>query len=196
MSLANFGEPVTLVRSPMFTKFVSGRMRERLEPAQAGEGLDLGRNARRQAAHASAIFLMCGGVVPQQPPTMFSQPFGAHSRKLRRERFRRFRKTRRQQRIGQAGVGIATHVNRRDLRQFLDQRPHFLRTERAIHAHAQSSGTCEMEFQKASTVCPVTPRLLPFWMNVTEAMSGTVGRLPARARCRRAGELCRVHQTV
>ena len=35
------------------------------------------------------------------------------------------------------------------------------------------SGTWEIEFQKASTVCPVTPRLLPAWMNVTEAISGT-----------------------
>ena len=35
------------------------------------------------------------------------------------------------------------------------------------------SGTCEIEFQNASTVCPVTPRLLPGWMNVTEAMIGT-----------------------
>src|SRR5581483_2586959 len=29
---------------------------------------------------ASAIALICGGVVPQQPPTMFNQPFSAHSR--------------------------------------------------------------------------------------------------------------------
>src|SRR6266566_3141548 len=36
-----------------------------------------------------------------------------------------------------------------------------------------SKGTCEMEFQKASTVCPVTPRLLPAWMKVTEARMGT-----------------------
>ena len=34
------------------------------------------------------------------------------------------------------------------------------------------SGTCEMEFQNASTVWPVTPRLLPAWMNVTEARIG------------------------
>src|SRR6266436_1415908 len=31
-----------------------------------------------------------------------------------------------------------------------------------------------MEFQKASTVWPVTPRLLPAWMKVTLARMGTV----------------------
>ncbi len=31
-----------------------------------------------------------------------------------------------------------------------------------------------MEFQNASTVWPVTPRLLPAWMNVTEARIGTI----------------------
>ena len=35
-----------------------------------------------------------------------------------------------------------------------------------------NSGTWEIEFQNASTVWPVTPRLLPGWMNVTEAISG------------------------
>src|SRR4051812_42358871 len=29
---------------------------------------------------ASAMALICGGVVPQQPPTMLSQPFSAQSR--------------------------------------------------------------------------------------------------------------------
>ena len=28
---------------------------------------------------AAVMAWMCGGVVPQQPPTMFSQPFCAHS---------------------------------------------------------------------------------------------------------------------
>jgi hypothetical protein len=31
-----------------------------------------------------------------------------------------------------------------------------------------------MEFQNASTVWPVTPRLLPAWMNVTEARMETI----------------------
>ncbi len=37
-----------------------------------------------------------------------------------------------------------------------------------------SSGTWEIEFQKPSTVWPVTPRLLPGWMKVTDAINGKV----------------------
>ena len=36
-----------------------------------------------------------------------------------------------------------------------------------------NSGTWEIEFQNASTVWPVTPRLLPGCMKVTEAINGT-----------------------
>ena len=115
---------------------------------------------------------MCGGVVPQQPPTMFSQPFCAHSLKLRRERLRRFRETGREQRVGQAGVRIRADVNWRDAGKLLDERTQFLGPERAVHADAQSRGTLETEFQNASTVWPVTPRLLPAWINVTEARIG------------------------
>ena len=56
---------------------------------------------------------------------------------LRRKALRSFRKSRRQQRIWQACIRIRASVNRRKLRQLLNQRPHLLRTERAIHSDAQ-----------------------------------------------------------
>ena len=56
---------------------------------------------------------------------------------LRRQGLGSFRKAGRQERIGKARVGMATDVDRRDLRQLVDQRAHFFRTQRAVHAHAQ-----------------------------------------------------------
>ena len=48
---------------------------------------------------------MCGGVVPQQPPTMFSQPLLKEAGQLRRELLRRLRVP--SVCVGQAGVGVA-----------------------------------------------------------------------------------------
>ena len=36
-----------------------------------------------------------------------------------------------------------------------------------------NSGACEIEFQQASTVCPVSIRSLPTWVKVMEARMGT-----------------------
>ncbi len=79
MSLANFGEPVTLVRSPMLMKFVSGVWLNASMPESRSCGAISGTTRGAKARTASAIFAICGGVVPQQPPTMFSQPASAHS---------------------------------------------------------------------------------------------------------------------
>src|SRR5476651_2488242 len=49
-------------------------------PLNLIHGSTVGTLRGRKFFTASAIALMCGGVVPQQPPTMFSQPFCAHSR--------------------------------------------------------------------------------------------------------------------
>ena len=80
MNLANFGEPVTFVRSPMFTKLRSGRNVSGSRPLSrrygSGRGIVRGWSGRT----ASAIARMCSGVVPQHPPTMFSQPLAAKSR--------------------------------------------------------------------------------------------------------------------
>ncbi len=58
---------------------------ERLQSAQhanSRESSDRGRGAT--SSIASAIARMCLGVVPQQPPTMLSQPFSANSHSNRR----------------------------------------------------------------------------------------------------------------
>src|SRR5260221_5385991 len=81
MSLANFGEPVTLVRSPTFTKLVSGRIVRASKPLKRVYGSTLGGMRGAQSRTAAAIARMCAGVEPQQPPTIFNQPLEANSRK-------------------------------------------------------------------------------------------------------------------
>ena len=81
ISLANFGEPVTLVRSPMSVNGISGRSVKRLEPGVCVSSV--AARAARAASRprsASAMHLICSGVLPQQPPAMFSQPCSAKSR--------------------------------------------------------------------------------------------------------------------
>ena len=79
ISRANFREPATLVRSPTMMKFVSGRITIRSSPLRwvkrSRSGARLGRRPFIRAPRAA----MCSGVVPQHPPTRFSQPSRAHS---------------------------------------------------------------------------------------------------------------------
>src|SRR5437660_1633487 len=98
MSFENLGEPVTFVRSPTFTKFVSGRMVSASSPLNLVNPPDAGSAARAASGEfvsppplcgltslgfkpftASANTLICAGVVPQQPPTKFNHPFSTHS---------------------------------------------------------------------------------------------------------------------
>src|SRR5438876_7487607 len=79
MSLENFGEPVTLARSPMLTKFVSGRRVRASNPLKRVYASALGGTRGGNSRTASARALMCAGVVPQQPPTRLSHPFSAQS---------------------------------------------------------------------------------------------------------------------
>ena len=79
ISFENRGEPVTLVRSPMFTKFVSGRSVSASQPDRRVKGSTRGATRGVAPRTASAMARMCSGVVPQQPPTRLSQPFRAHS---------------------------------------------------------------------------------------------------------------------
>src|SRR5690242_13960481 len=79
MSLANLGEPVTLVRSPTFTKFVSGRIVRGSRPLNRLNGSEVGTTRGDKPRTASLMTRMCAGVVPQQPPTRLSQPLRAQS---------------------------------------------------------------------------------------------------------------------
>ena len=81
-SFANFGEPVTFVRSPTFTKFESGRMTKGSRPESRVRRGTSGRTRGATPRTASAILRMWAGVVPQQPPTTLRKPARAHSPRL------------------------------------------------------------------------------------------------------------------
>ena len=71
---------------------------------------------------ASAMARMCAGVVPQQPPTMFTNPLCAKSCEHARGLRRRFVVAGVGHRIGQAGIRIARDERIGDARDFLDVR--------------------------------------------------------------------------
>src|SRR6185436_3148972 len=79
ISFENLGEPVTFVRSPTLTKFVSGLMVSASIPLKRVKDSALGGTRGGTPRHVSAMALICAGVVPQQPPTILSHPFPAHS---------------------------------------------------------------------------------------------------------------------
>ena len=124
MSRANFLLPVTLVRSPIMMKFDSGRMRERFQAAEPGERFDRRAFARRGIGHRfgnrfdvrrRGAAAAADDVQPTVAGKFAEQP--GH-------RLRGFVEA--AQRIWQAGVGIATDVNRRDVGKLFDVGPHLL----------------------------------------------------------------------
>ena len=56
---------------------------ERLEPAPPGSVRALGIGRGAMPSTAAAIWRMCSGVVPQQPPTRFTRPSSANARRKR-----------------------------------------------------------------------------------------------------------------
>ena len=69
-----------LVRSPIMMKLVSGRIVQGLGAAEARVVRHLGADAGLTPSHGLGDRADVGrAVVPQQPPTMFSQPFSANS---------------------------------------------------------------------------------------------------------------------
>ena len=80
-----------------------------LQPRSSASTVGAGA-ARLCRATASAIASMCAGVVPQQPPTMFSQPFAANSPSTRAISSRRLVEA--AERVRQAGVRIAADDRR------------------------------------------------------------------------------------
>ena len=75
----NFAEPVTLLRSPTFTNRLSSSMLSGSKPDKRMAVLICGNLRGGMFSTASAKALMCSGVVPQQPPIMFTKPLSAHS---------------------------------------------------------------------------------------------------------------------
>ena len=75
ISFANFREPVTFVRSPTFTKTLPGwGIATASRPDSRVFGSISGGCRGGRPATASAIAFTWAGVVPQQPPAMFSSP--------------------------------------------------------------------------------------------------------------------------
>ena len=74
MSRAKRREPVTLVRSPIIWKLLSGRMVSVSRPENCVNGSGDGARRGARPATAFATARMWSGVVPQQPPTMFTKP--------------------------------------------------------------------------------------------------------------------------
>ncbi len=75
----NFAEPVTLVRSPTFTKFVDSSIVSGSRPLKRSAGFVVGTARGARPRTAAASLRVVSGVVPQQPPTMFSSPAPANS---------------------------------------------------------------------------------------------------------------------
>ena len=82
MSFLNFAEPVTFVRSPTFTKFVSGPMVSGSRPESRRRRGTSGIARGAMPCTAPAMAAICAGVVPQQPPTMLRNPDSANSRRI------------------------------------------------------------------------------------------------------------------
>ena len=141
ISLRKRAEPVTLVRSPIIWKLESGRISSGSSPLKRVTGRSRCAAAGIAAAHpptASAMARMCSGVVPQQPPTMLTSPLvGELAHELARGR-RLFVVL--AERVGQARVGVARDVHRRDLGELGHVGAHVGRAERAVDAHRERGG--------------------------------------------------------
>ena len=75
----NLAEPVTLVRSPTLTNKLSLVTLKAWSPDKRNAGSIAGSWRGAMFLTASAMALICAGVEPQQPPTIFKKPFSAHS---------------------------------------------------------------------------------------------------------------------
>ena len=122
ISLANLREPVTLVRSPTLTKTLPGwGIATASRPDSRVFGSISGGWRGGKPATASAIARTWAGVVPQQPPAMFSSPSRA---KLAEDVGHRLgRVVVAAELVGQAGVRVARDRQRGDPGQIRDVRP-------------------------------------------------------------------------
>jgi hypothetical protein len=175
ISLENFGEPVTLVRSPMLTKRVRAQ-HQRLESAEARVALGFGENVRRQAAHRFGDGADVRGRRAAASAGDIQPAVRAKSRKS--AAIDSGVSSNPPKALGSPAFGwqlmwIGARCESSSMYGRI-----CLRAEGAVDAHAQQS-MCETEIQNASTVCPESVR--PLWSTmVTETMTGT--RLPGLLR--------------
>ena len=84
ISSRNFLEPATLLRSPMLTNELAPPTRFKgSNPAKRSAAGGCGLVRGGYFATRWRIAAMCAGVVPQQPPTMFTKPSRAKLSKIR-----------------------------------------------------------------------------------------------------------------
>ena len=135
MSCLNFGDPATFVRSPiLMNSSVCVNASIPLSRSFRGTAGTLrGGNPRT----ASAIAWMCSGVVPQHPPTIFSQPCSAHSRTFGVIVSGVSEKPVGSSGAGNPAFGVNAHVRLRQLRDLLHVGAHIVRPQRTVKAHAQ-----------------------------------------------------------
>ena len=80
MSLRNILEPATLVRSPTLTKFKSGVSTKGSNPDNCMGPICFGLIFLGDALAAiAAMASICAGLVPQHPPTIFTNPKSTYS---------------------------------------------------------------------------------------------------------------------
>ena len=73
-------EPVTFVRSPTMTKFVSSANEKGSRPLNRVIDRCSGTSRGGSPSTAAAMARVWSGVVPQQPPTTLTRPLSANSR--------------------------------------------------------------------------------------------------------------------
>ncbi len=140
----NSAEPVTLVRSPTLTNSESSRDVQRFQSGQSQRVIVLGGIVRGgNFATASAMALMCAGVVPQQPPMMLRKPDCAHSAISLGHGLGRFVVF--AELVRQAGVRMCAHVAVGEAGQFLDVLAQLLGAERAVEAETDTGRAWRME---------------------------------------------------
>ena len=132
ISFLNLRLPMTLVRSPTITgRRVVGRSTRSMPETRVRGAASAARAAACPRA-SSASARMCSGVVPQQPPTMLSQPSSHEALELRGEHLRRLVVA--AVLVGQAGVRDAGDREARQRRERAQVIGHELGTGRAVEA--------------------------------------------------------------
>ena len=164
-------EPVTFVRSPTIDEVRVRTKRQRLLAAQTREPLHLAECDAAPSLGPPAQSPRCtAGVVPQQPPTMFNHPCSANSRSV--AAICRGVRSNPPNSFGKPGVGMATDVDRRDLRQLRQVRTHLLGTQRTVDADTQQAENARSNSRTPRSSARTSVR--PAWsVIVTDAITGT-----------------------
>ena len=137
-SLRNRAEPVTLVRSPILTKGISGVSVNASRPDSRSRGGICGIGARRLAGYGARDGADVVGRGAAAAADDIDQARGGKLFDQRRHRLGSFVVA--AEFIGQPGIGISADQRIGDARQFGDVRAHFLGAKRAIEPDRQRRG--------------------------------------------------------